>query len=153
MKAAEQTVNTWRERLKSGSLSKLYAYARRAKRRLRGEPLGGTVQTEFPPLGLADLRAAAPMVPDHARLYYSLGRAYLEGDAEVDLRRALACLRSAEAFDFESPERSALYRALIAARRGDPEQARSLVRALVPYELTETENALRERLLRGEVTP
>jgi hypothetical protein len=136
--------NSWRERIKSGPLQGSYTWARRLKRRVRGEPLVGLVPSVFVPLPLATLRAAVVTMLDEPRIYYSMALAYLDVGAA---RPALACLRCAEALDFEGIERINLYKAVIAARRGRLEEARLLASALSPDELSEHEIEIRSSLM------
>jgi hypothetical protein len=156
--------NTWREKLKSGPLSGLYLLARNTKRRLRQEPLAGTLALPQTSLSAEELRALAPTMPDQARLYYSLGLAYLLPHASLTVddigdpliaitpveasahRKALACLRCAEALDFESAERVALYKAWIYLRLGNAAKAQRMIEALDKREFTEAEARLLSRV-------
>jgi hypothetical protein len=139
---------SWRERLKSGPLRDVYAFLRSAKRRLRGEPLGGVLSV---PLERWSIEAHLPFVaryPDDARLHFSLALAYLERAGAGDLDQARACLHTAGSLDFESPERIALYLALLNARQGDGEAARKLLAELPRYEWTDAEAALLDEAAR-----
>jgi len=142
-----------RDALKSGPMAALYARLRHAKRRLRREPVAGPLLPENTPLGVEELRRLVPLLPDHARLLYSLGLRYLEHDGPDDMPKALACFRSAQTLGFESPERVALYQALIAAKSGRLEEAQRLILPLVPHELTIEENTLRKDIQQGRVEP
>ena len=151
--------SSWRDTLKSGPLSALYLIARNAKRKIRREPLAGTLHTPQTAIPAQDLRALAPAMPDHARLYFSLALAYLDPDyvrsldetTPVDAaahRRALACLRCAETLDFESAERIAIYKAWIYSRFGQADAARALVSSLKAWEL-DSESSLLDKILSG----
>lgn len=142
-----------RDVLKSGPMAGVYARLRQAKRRLRHEPVAGPLLPQNTPLDAEELRRLVPLLPDHARLLYSLGLQYLKHDRPEDMPKALACLRSAGTLGFESPERVALYKAFIAAKSGHSEEARRLILPLVPRELTAEENALREEVRQGRVEP
>ena len=139
--------------LKSGPMAEVYARLRYAKRRLRHEPIAGALLSEHTPLGVEELRRMVPLLPGHARLFFSLGLQYMESDRPEDLPRALACLRSAQTLGFESPDRVALYKALIAAKSGHREEAQRQIESLVPYELTSEENGLREEIAQDRITP
>jgi hypothetical protein len=145
--------DSWRERLKSGPTGGLYALARRLKRRLRGEPIAGHVPTTFPTLALSELLALPTAMPENARVYYSQARAWLETDSPGAARRALACLRCAEALPFESVERVTLYKSLALARCGDATRSIQLASTLESDDLTVDEDALRTRLLNREIVP
>jgi len=151
--------NSWRENLKSGPFGRLYQLVRKAKRLARREPLTGTVELPPEALGVNELLALAPVLTGHGRYYYSLALAYLDVEAGsepanveiVRWRKALACLRCAETFQFEAKERIAVYKALIYARMGDFERAQSLVEQIEPWEL-DGEAALLETI-RAEGAP
>ncbi len=134
--------NTWREKLKSGPLTGVYACLRRVKRKLLREPLAGVVPIPLGPWGVEAHFGLLKQRPDDARLYFSLAIAYFERNEPGDLPKARACLRSASALDFESPERTALYDALIAARTGCACGAIGFVQQVPAYEWTEEEAAL-----------
>ena len=142
-----------RDVLKSGPMAEVYARLRYAKRRLRHEPIAGALLSEHTPLEAEELRRMVPLLPGHARLFFSLGLQYMESDRPEDMPKALACLRSAQTLGFESPDRVALYKALIAARSGHREEAQRQIESLVPYELTSEENALREEIAQDRITP
>ena len=140
-----------RDVLKSGPMAEVYARLRHVKRRLRNEPVAGPLVTTDTLLGMEELRRLVPQLPDHARLLYSLGLQYLKQDQPEDMPKALACLRSSETLGFESPDRIALHKALIAAKCGCSEEAQRYLLPLVAYELTADENALREQVLQNRV--
>ena len=142
-----------RDVLKSGPMAEIYARLRHVKRRLRNEPVAGPLVPADTLLGAEELRRLVPQLPDHARLLYSLGLQYLKQDQPEDMPKALTCLRSAETLGFESPDRIALHKALIAARCGRPEEAQRYLLPLVAYELTADENALREQVEQNRVEP
>lgn len=155
---------SWRDRFKAGPFGSLYGMVRRAKRTIRREPIAGTPPMLQAPLPADTLRAAAREMPDHGRLYFSLALAELFGDAASDapnlaqeagsrtsLRRALACLRTAEFFDFEAAERVLLYKAWIYARLGDTAMAQRLTADIEAWELDE-ERPLLERIRAGAVS-
>ena len=147
-------INIMRETLKSGPLGEAYSHARRLKRRVFDKPVPETgIQLALP---TAALIAEIPALPDEPRLYFSLALRYLDADAPDALAlshsRALACLRCADALAHPSPERIALYKALIATRRGLP-NANALINALPPYELTPEENLLRKEILAEPSNP
>lgn len=143
--------STWREKLKTGPFQRFYLIARNTKRRLRGEPLAGTIPLTQRPLPVADLLALAELIPDHARLYYSLGLDYLENEDSTSDQKALACLRCAEALGFEATERIMLYKALLMARRGRSEEALGLIQSLDLREMTEEEQKLLSKIARNQI--
>jgi hypothetical protein len=134
-----------RESLKSGPLSGAYAFIRRRKRRLLRQPVSGAVPLTFPPLSVEELFGCLPRMRGHSRFQYSLGLAYLERDLPCDRLRAAACLRSAEALGFESPERVAVHRARLVSKR----EAARLVAGIEPFELTPKERSLLEGMTTG----
>ena len=140
-----------RDVLKSGPMAEVYARLRHVKRRLRNEPVAGPLVTTDTLLGMEELQRLVPQLPDHARLLYSLGLQYLKQDQPEEMPKALACLRSSETLGFESPDRIALHKALIAAKCGCSEEAQRYLLPLVAYELTADENALREQVLQNRV--
>lgn len=140
-----------RDVLKSGPAAEAYAWLRHVKRRLRNEPVAGPLVPTDTLLGAEELRRLVPQLPDHARLLYSLGLQYLKQDQPEDMPKALACLRSSETLGFESPDRVALFKAVIAAKCGRAEEAQRHLFSLVTYELTADENALREQVLQNRV--
>ena len=140
-----------RGKLKSGPLNQVYGYARWAKRRLTGERVETTGVHDPVPLPLDRLRALADTMPAHGRRYFSLASGYLETGAAADLPRALACLRCAQALNFESPERLVLYSALVLAKYGEQAPAAALIEAYAPEEFTPAENALRSQIQEGKV--
>ena len=140
-----------RDVLKSGPMAEIYARLRHVKRRLRNEPVAGPLVPADTLLGAEELRCSVPQLPDLARLLYSLGLQYLKQDQPEDMPKALACLRSSETLGFESPDRIALHKALIAAKCGCSEEAQRYLLPLVAYELTADENALREQVEQNRV--
>ena len=145
-----------RAALKRGPLGGIFSQMRYWKRRLRGEPLNGEYEWNLPALTVEALLPLASGSLDPARLLYSLALGYLDQDSDKETYgatcRALACLRSADALHFESPERTRLYSALAYARLGQTERACTLAETLLPAELTDKENALRQQILQGKVT-
>ena len=144
-----------RAALKRGPLGGIFSQMRYWKRRLRGEPLNGEYEWNLPALTVEALLPLASGSLDPARLLYSLALGYLDQDSDKETYgatcRALACLRSADTLEFESPERTRLYSALAYARLGQTERACALAETLLPEELTDKENALRQQILQGEV--
>ena len=136
---------SWREKLKSGALQSVYICARRMKRRLRGEPLAGTVPVAKTPLSSEELRAQMALFPDEPRLYFSLALNGLEEGSEAALAQAIAFLEQAEVLGFPSPERIALYKAVCERRRGQT-GAEQAVLSLPDYEWTPDEKKLRDQL-------
>ncbi len=141
-----------RQSLKAGPLSKVYAVARALKRKLKREPLVGTVPVTTHPLPLQPLHALSGQMAGHSRLHFSLALAYLEEESLNGDRRALACLRNAEFLDFESEERLNLYYALIEARKGRTNEAASMAASILPYDLTGNEAELRRQLMCYEIS-
>lgn len=139
------SLSAWREKLKSGALQSVYVHARRVKRRLRGEPLAGTVAIAKSPLSSEELRAQIALWPDEPRLYFSLALNCLEVGYEPALALALECLERADALGFPSPERIALYKAVCAYRLGQA-NAELTVLSLPDYEWTAGEKKLRDEL-------
>lgn len=135
----------WREKLKSGALQSIYVQARKIKRKVRGEPLAGTVPVTKPPLSSDELRAQAALWPNEPRLYFSLALNYLEVGGDPALMQALECLEKAEALGFPSPERITLYKAVCAQRRGQKEAGQAVL-SLPDYEWTADEKKLRDEL-------
>lgn len=142
-----------RDRFKSGALSGVYGVLRRAKRTMRGEPLAGDLPVQPSLITLPELQQMAARKPRAARVYYSQAHAWLEQGAMHSAARALACLRCALYFGFESPERVALLSAVCAARSGLGGRARELCAALDVHDLTSEEVALREGLLGATDSP
>ena len=146
--AAEALISTsWRERMKSGPLCDLYALLRMGKRRLFGAPLAGYVPQTHRTLTVNELLQLAPQMPDHGRVYYSLGLAYLARGLPGDALKAAACLRSADTLGFESPERVALHLAWLASRLGAASEAAGLLVRIEQGELTPNEQSLLEQIL------
>jgi hypothetical protein len=143
--------NNWREHLKASPLRGLYGAVRRAKRVIRNEPLAGILPYDPPPLDAATLRAMAAAMAGHPALYYSLALAYLSDHGEGSPSLALACLRCAEALNYDSPERIALYKGVALGALGQDREAMRMVEPLVTYELTPEENGLRREILAGRV--
>jgi hypothetical protein len=141
--------NSWREKLKAGPMTGLYARLRRIKRLLLREPLAGVVPLPVEPWSVEAHLALLKQHPDHGRLYFSLAVAYFDRDEPGDMPKARACLRSAAALDFESPERIALYEALMAGRTGCSCPARALSERVPGYEWTEEEAAFLQGVLEG----
>jgi hypothetical protein len=114
------------------------------------------------PLSVDELLALAPALAGHGRYCYSLALAYLDGLAApgsepagselVRYRKALACLRCAEALQFEAEERIAVHKAWIYARFGDPERAQLLVKDIQTWEL-DGEKDILERIAARDVPP
>lgn len=100
------------------------------------------------PAGLKSLGASMRNAPDPARLVFSMALAYLDSDTPDGAECALACLRDAEALGFEGGERVLLYRAIIAARRGDESEATNLRQHLDPGCLSATEWGLLDAAIR-----
>lgn len=145
---------TLRDRMKGGTFSPLYRLARQWKRRLRHEPAEGNVPMPFSPMSLDALLPLASELEGQARYHFSLALAYLDNagtgkfdDESADYNNALACLERAETLHFEAADRLALYIAVCRHSLGQRAEAQRLVASLPTYELTETENALRARLL------
>ncbi|HEV8548679.1 MAG TPA: hypothetical protein VGQ57_06625 [Polyangiaceae bacterium] len=134
--------NSWRELLKSGPLSGAYAELRKVKRRLLREPLGGVIPVPATRWTVEQHEPLIRRFPEHGRLHFSLGIAHLERGAAGDLQKARDAFRSAKERDFESPERLALYDAIVTAREGDPAAAKALLVTTPLYEFTEAELAL-----------
>lgn len=132
----------WRHGLKSGPLGRVYGLLRRTKRKLRGEPLAGYVPLTFPPLQVSHLLKLAPSLQDHSRFYYSLGLAYLTRGQPGDALKAGACLRTAEAFGFESPERTLLHLARAELRSSVLAKWMELLAEIDPRDLTPHEQSL-----------
>ena len=141
-----------RAALKRGPLGRVFSQMRYWKRRLRGEPLNGEYEWNLPAMTVEALLPLASGSLSPARLLYSLALGYLDKETYLATCRALACLRSADTLDFESPERTRLYTALAYARLAQTERACALAETLLPEELTDKENALRQQILQGEVT-
>lgn len=144
-------VDRLRDWLKSGPLQRPFAELRRLKRWLRSEPLGGALPQPPVAMSLAELLQAASTVPDTARVCYSLGLAWLNTDASAPgaAQRALACLRTAQCYEFEAAERLALYTALAFSRCGALATAQAACASLLARDLTAEEDALRVRVLAG----
>lgn len=138
-----------RENLKSGRLGGVYAFVRGGKRRLLRQPLAGALPVTFPPMSVEELFRCLPRMRDHSRFQYSLGLAYRDRGLPGDELKAAACLRSAEALGFESPERVAIRRADLENRRGAVREVARLIAGIEPAELTPNERSLLERMQTG----
>jgi hypothetical protein len=141
----------WQDHIKYGPLSELYIWLRWAKRRLTDEPIVEQHAFEPRPMSTAELIALAALVPDYGRRLYALGLGYLWSESAADVRRALACLRTAEALGFEAPERTILYRGVALARLGDPDLAQQAIASILVEEMTAAETDLRTGIAVGEI--
>jgi hypothetical protein len=141
----------WQDHIKYGPLSELYIWLRWAKRRLRREPIVDPLAFQPTPMSTEELIALASLVPDYGRRLYGLGLSYLWSESATDVRRALACLRSAEALGFEAPERTILYRGVALARLGDRERALHGIASILTEEFTAGEMRLRTQIAAGEI--
>lgn len=148
----------------SSFLQAVYLKARYLKRSLHNTALTAEEAPSLPCVSAQTLRSHATTLGTYARFHYTLALKYLFGealnqhtpmpaDAPSNLYRALACLRCAEALGFEAPERAVLYRALILAKWGQIEAARSLVQPLTPYEMTPEEQKWQQQILAGSIVP
>jgi len=140
-------VDRFRRSLKAGPLSTAYAAMRTLKRRLKGEPLVGTVRVVETVLDLEALLSIADVMADHSRFHFSLALAHLDSRTDTGVRRARACLRAAELLDFESNERLILYNAIAAMRLGRHQEAARFASSINSYDLTAEENALLQQAL------
>ncbi len=143
-------VNRIRQSLKAGPLSSAYGAIRNLKRKLKGEPLVGTVRVAESALTLDALLLLGESMADHARYHFSLALAHLEAGTVEGARRAEACLRAAELLRFESKERLQLYRASAARQLGKNKEAKELATAIRDHDLTDDEKNLRRLILSSE---
>lgn len=145
-------------KVKGNPLQAVANYVSWAKRKVQHDEGETAVLHGEQPLSTEQLVALCPTLPDHARLHFSLALSYLmpdklhsEAENQLFTRRALACLRCAEALECEEVERITLYRGLIEARNGHKEEARETVSLLVSQELTTFEQALYFQLMNEQV--
>ena len=139
------------ELLKSGVLRAPYALMVRLKKKLRKSSGDATLPSHFALLSVSALLAQASHLADNPRYYFALAIAYLQEQTAENLRKALVCLRCAEALQFECPDRTTLYQGFIEARLGFTPLAQQRVRGLIPYTLTVEEQQIRENILRVNV--